>query len=152
MSDVPALYTRNLALVGEVAASWFLPGADREDVLQEARVALWLACRGWDSERGPFKPYARMCMHAACRDALRAAGRRKHAVLTGAARDDVLAFVPGQEAEPGKAADVLAQLSPAEARAVVGRACGLAYEEIGDPKTVDNALQRARAKIVRQAG
>ena len=43
MSGVPALWTKHQALARSIANEWFIPGSDRDDVRQEAQIALWVA-------------------------------------------------------------------------------------------------------------
>jgi RNA polymerase sigma factor (sigma-70 family) len=57
---------------------------DRDDVAQEARLALVGAIRGWQSLRGPFPAFAEQCVRSKTANALASARSRKHQVLSGA--------------------------------------------------------------------
>ena len=87
------LFTRNQDLANAIARDYFLPGADMDDVHQEARLALWIATGTWDPYRGPFRRYARTAIKADLRDKVQAANRHKQRVLTDAGRDDQLSLV-----------------------------------------------------------
>lgn len=145
MTGVPALYERHLPLAMRLAQDWFLPDASEEDVRQEARVALWEACRAFDRSKGSFPAFARLVVTRRLRDALRRATTDGQLLLTNAERDldAVEAPVPS-----GPLAERLEGLSEFEARCVVATAAGLSYAEIdSDVKRVDNALVRARRKL-----
>jgi RNA polymerase sigma factor (sigma-70 family) len=88
-----ALFTKHQDLATALAQEWFLPGADMDDVHQEARLALWVATGTWDPERGPFRMYARHAIRADLRDKVQAANRLKQRVLTDAGRDAQLSLV-----------------------------------------------------------
>jgi RNA polymerase sigma factor (sigma-70 family) len=57
---------------------------DRDDIAQEARLALVGAIRRWQSWRGPFPAFAEQCVHTKAANALASARSRKHQVLSGA--------------------------------------------------------------------
>lgn len=163
-----ALFTKHQNLAVRMSKDWQLQGADEEDVRQELRIALWEATGSWDSSRGvPFEAFARDVMRRRMLDAITAAGRLKHQMLTFAvrtarSRDDdgpqrmeVLDYVTSRELEPP---EMLEQLE--ELRGVVGAILGLTPKErksiirmingLGpDSKEDDNALYRARRKLQR---
>lgn len=85
-----ALYEKHTGLADAIAREWFLPGADMDDVHQEARVALWIATATWKPEKGlKFRTYARHAIKADLRDKVQSANRHKHRVLTDADRDEL---------------------------------------------------------------
>ena len=57
---------------------------DRDDIAQEARLALVGAIRGWQSRRGPFAAFAEQCVRTKTATALARARARKHQVLSRA--------------------------------------------------------------------
>ncbi|RDI73274.1 sigma70-ECF: RNA polymerase sigma factor, sigma-70 family [Gaiella occulta] len=159
---------RGLALAA--ARSYRLPGADRDDVQQEALIGLWFACRSYRAEQGPFPPFARLVVERHLADCLRGATRGKHTVLTDSVRvirrDDRDVDAAATIASAHQVADVAEQrdrlrrlmraidsdLSALERRCVVSATCGLSYEEMALPwKVVDNSLFRARRKLRRAA-
>lgn len=174
MTEAPSLYQRNVDLVEKVSAGFFLPGSDRDDLLQEARYALWDACRCYRPERGvTFRTFASRVIRKQLVSKVIVANRGKHLVLTRAIREgrndegdlvpilDLLADLGSDPADVLVAREefdrvvrvVCDDLSPLERRAVIGFANGLSYAEIegvhdaASVKQVDNALSRARKKL-----
>src|SRR3954468_23473862 len=77
-------------MMQRVARRLYLPGSEPEDVAQEARLALLDATRAWDPDCGvPFNNFAWLCATREARNALRAARRHKHHLLTTATALDV---------------------------------------------------------------
>lgn len=98
---VPGLYERHVGLAVSIARDYWLPGADSDDVAQEARIGLWVAAREYDPARGvPFAAWASIVIRRRLVGLLRAARAEKQLVLTDAGRDDELEglTVPGLEA------------------------------------------------------
>jgi RNA polymerase sporulation-specific sigma factor len=57
---------------------------DRDDIAQEARLALLRAIRAWQPDRGPFCAFAAHCVRTKTASALTAARARKHQPLSQA--------------------------------------------------------------------
>lgn len=69
-------------LASKKARSYFLAGAESEDLLQEAMLGLYTACRTFDVNSGyEFLPFASMCITSAVLDAVKKANRQKNKVL-----------------------------------------------------------------------
>lgn len=159
-----------------VAREFFLPGADHDDVEQEALIGLLDGLRDYRPELGRLQTFLHTCIRRQLITALKTARRLKHSPLTDSTRDVLTTDDDGQRAllpivdtlEDPRAdpvdiligRDELAEfmarmetLSPLERRAVIGLANGLTYAEIDGgpagvkPKWVDNALTRARRKL-----
>lgn len=158
-----------------MASDYYITGAGRDDVLQEARIGIMRAVASYDlAAETPFGAFARMCVTRAVITAVIGARRMKHDVLSGSVRvgttDDgkeveVLDLLPaGSSADPF--AVVVARermealivavgtLTELERRAVIGISDGASYAAIaglpdgsGKPKSIDNAAQRGRAKL-----
>ena len=63
----------------------YLPGGEREDLAQEARVGLFEAARDWDpAHHVPFRCFAWLCAASQVRMAVTAANTHKHLLLTTA--------------------------------------------------------------------
>ncbi len=164
---VPALWLKHRGLALAIADGYTLPGSDRDDVRQEALIALWVAATDWRPDGGAsFPTFARMVVRRRLDTCLKLATRRKHEPLNRAV---TVALDP--DGEPAAIVDLLPHLhqvtdrvegreqlaavircirddlSAVERRAVVGIASGLSYVEIGPWKAVDNALARARRKL-----
>jgi RNA polymerase sigma factor (sigma-70 family) len=72
-------------MVRRIARTLYLPGGDRDDLAQEARVGVIDAARTWDPARGvPFSNFAWLCATREARMAVSAARARKHQVLNTA--------------------------------------------------------------------
>src|SRR3954452_13056653 len=66
-----------------IARRLYLPGGERDDLAQEARMGLVDAMRRWDPARGvPFSNFAWLCATREARNAVDAARAAKHHVLT----------------------------------------------------------------------
>ena len=151
---VPALWTKHRHIATAIASRYYIPGADRQDVEQEALIALWEACRTYDPDRGPFQPFANTVIRRRLTDAIKAANRQKALALTTSARDRELPHLH-QVADRCETAEeirrvleAVTRLSAWERHCVIGTATGLSYAEIGgNPKRVDNTLYRARRKL-----
>lgn len=156
------------------ATAYFIPGCERDDVRQEARLGLLTAIATFQPARGvPFEPFARMCVNAHLITALKHARRFKRMVLDEAVRigvsengypieiADLLPsplsrdpyVIAADKEHLGRLLRRMKSLSPFERRSVIGLANGLTYAQIsaaGDGenmKAIDNAVQRARRKL-----
>lgn len=135
-----------------MASAWSLPGADADDVRQEARIALWEACRCYDAALDvPFTAFARIVINRRLRDSLRNAARGKHRLLTDAARDQDVPTsqdeIIQRRAELRALVTGFKQMSLLEQQAIRAVADGTPYTTVGSFKTVDNAVQRGRRKL-----
>jgi RNA polymerase sporulation-specific sigma factor len=151
---------------------YYLPGAEIEDLEQEALIGLVKAWRSYDSELGPFWPHAATCIRSQLTDAMKTAARLKQRLLTRALRvvvDDEGIEFSAPEAFGDPRADIVellglraevqrifrgvSDLSELERRAVLGTAAGYSYAELegvgtaAEVKRIDNALQRGREKL-----
>lgn len=159
-----ALFTKHQKLAEQMAADWYLPGADRDDVVQELRIGLWEATGAWNTAYGvPFPQFAREVMQRRMADAVAKANRLKHQMLTNAHRRgpkreeddsvDVLDFIASRELSPD---EFVTQLD--ELRGVIGAILGMTTLQrraiirvingLGcTSKQDDNALQTARRRL-----
>ncbi len=171
------LLTRYRAFARAKARSYFLVGADRDDVVQEGMIGLYKAVRDFDPTIGSsFRAFAELCVTRQMITAVKAATRHKHGPLNsyvsfsrpvGADDEDerVLAdMLPaGSQADPAEAvvsaerisalqAHVDAVLSDLEVEVLRLHVEGRSYVEIAarlqrHTKAVDNALQRVKKKL-----
>lgn len=167
------IYERYKNLVRARARPYYLPGADREDLLQEGMIGLYKAVRDYDAQSGAhFSTFADMCVRRQILSALKSAARQKHIPLNryvslsadaaGAQGEGALpeAADGGDPAEhyigKERRADVerlfRELLSPFEQSAMGLYLEGCSYTEIAvrlgrTEKAVDNALQRGRKKL-----
>lgn len=134
---------------------YFLPGGDRDDVRQEAAIALLSAIRSYDKETGtPFSAFLVMVVRRRMSTMIRLAHGLKHQALNSFTElnpETTAGSVdPAVLAEQRETLRRFAEcpLTPLERRAVALTAVGATYEEVGgSTKSVDNALQRARKKL-----
>ena len=164
-------------LVRARAKAYFIAGAEAEDVVQEGMIGLVKAIRSFDAEReASFKTYAGTCISNQIIKAIRKAEREKSQVLNDAISlnnhlgedeesltvEDILKTSMFDEPEEQVIyEDTLERLgnlsrqifSPFEAQVLRAKIAGKTYQEIAEelkksPKTIDNALQRIRKKIM----
>jgi RNA polymerase sigma factor (sigma-70 family) len=138
-----ALWTKHRNIAYAIAADYFIPGQDRDDVNQEALIGLWIAARKYDKAKGAFPPFARLVVHRHLWNAIKAQGKRKHRFLTDAEREF---DAPALETENGQftlIVNALPSLSELERSALARSLNGEPIES----KAHDNALQRARRKL-----
>ena len=72
-------------MVRRITGSLYLPGGEREDLAQEARLGILAAIRTWDPDRSvPFRCFAWLCAVREARMAVSAARAAKHQPLNRA--------------------------------------------------------------------
>ena len=163
-------------LVRLKAREYYLAGGDREDLLQEGMLGLFRAIRTYDPEReASFKSYASLLISRQMIDAVLSARRLKNQALNESIPISLLEE-NGDESSMGLAespesilisledtdsriARLKELLSPLESRVLELFLAGEDYIRIAGrlgkkPKSIDNALQRIRAKAssLRTAG
>lgn len=159
------------------ARSYFLAGADREDIVQEGMIGLYKAVRDFQIDRNTaFRAFAELCITRQIITAIKTATRQKHAPLnsyvslnkagTGEADDDrplehaLIAPLTSDPAELVVSADEIAGikesmgqvLSALETEVLQLYMEGKSYQEIAGMlgrhvKSIDNALQRIKRKL-----
>jgi len=163
-------------MVRRIAGSMYLPGGEREDLAQEARLGILGAIRAWDPGRSvPFRCFAWLCGLREANTAVNAARAAKHQplnharslhrpigeegapledtlVTTGHPDDDPVAKTLGRERLRGILASIRA-LTELERGALAMSANDRTHRDsarelgVGE-RAVNNALQRARRKLV----
>lgn len=160
------------------ARSYFLVGADRDDIIQEGMIGLFKAVRDYDStRRASFRSFAEICITRQIITAIKSATRQKHIPLNSY----VSLNKPIYEEESGRTLlDVIEEsrvtdpmelfisredmdkihttigeiLSELELRSLMSYLDGKSYNEIAlelnrHEKSIDNALQRVKRKMER---
>lgn len=164
------VYVRNKSL------SYYIVGADRDDIIQEGMIGLFKAVRDFSSERGvSFKTFADVCVTRQIITAVKNASRQKHAPLnfyvslnksvSDEDEDSTLSDILGQAKDSNpeeilikkENANILGSemgrlLSQFELLVLTLYLQGNSYQDIGKmigktPKSVDNALQRIKKKF-----
>ena len=162
-----ALVKRYLRMVRVCARPFFLAGGDSEDLIQEATFCLLNAIRefvpGHDAK---FRTFAEVCIRNRIRSAVTTAARSKHAPLNdsvpfespmlgiGASPEELYI---SREEEAERLSQLNQRLSSLERKILLLFLHGLSYreisEQVGRPiKSVDNAIQRIRRKVVGDLG
>lgn len=162
-------------LVEGKARSYFLVGADHEDVVQEGMIGLFKAIRDYRADRlARFRAFADLCVTRQIITAVKTATRQKHLPLNryvsihnGSHACDDMALIdvlpdttmvdPEQEAIDAQIHEYLegdahAGLSRFESEVLRYYLQGMSYSEMAEllschTKSVDNALQRAKRKL-----
>lgn len=169
------LMNRYRGFVRSKARSYFLVGADREDVVQEGMIGLFKAIRDYDPTReASFRVFAELCVTRQIITAIKSATRHKHGPLNtyvslhlpakGDEHDaELLDLFASDVADPCDSVvsrDELAELqgwfaeilSDLEAEVLHRYVSGESYAEIATAlrrhvKSIDNALQRIKRKL-----
>ncbi len=76
--EADRLFHENMALAIRISGDFCEPGYDRDDLKQEALIALWDAARWWKPSVRAFNIWAGLCIRKRLR---RHMGRRVHAPL-----------------------------------------------------------------------
>ncbi|MGH3018929.1 MAG: RNA polymerase sporulation sigma factor SigH [Gaiellaceae bacterium] len=173
-----ALIRRYTGFVRLKASSYFLAGGESDDLIQEGLIGLYKAVRDFRPDKETsFRSFAELCITRQIITAIKTATRYKHAPLntyvsfsqTPAGQDDGECTLG--DALPGPGVDdpsicVISTeelqslvfclgtgLSPLEADALKLYLEGNSYDEMAeqlgcDTKTIDNALQRVKRKVL----
>ncbi len=148
---VSSLYTKHRPLARSLAHRIYVPGAESQDVQQEADVALWIAARNWDPSKGSFPAFATTVIQRRLASVLRAALVQGRRILTEADRDGLVLLhdhtddverIAVDRDHLRRIIDALVALPPAQRQA-------LADALNGEPqsKQTSNAAYRARRKL-----
>ncbi len=172
-----SLLSRYKDMVRAKAHLYFMLGGDTEDVVQEGMIGLLSAIDGYDASRGSaFRTFADLCVNRQMINAVKAAGRRKHEPLNNAisldksiGEDEERETTLGATLTAGVDTDPEAQVllremaelllsadsdffKGLEREVLDGLIRGDDYRTIAkklgrSPKSIDNAIQRIRAKL-----
>ena len=76
------LLAKYKSLASKISRSYFLVGAESEDLLQEAMLGLYSACRHFNKKlHASFKTFANLCITRAVQTAVKLANRQKNKFL-----------------------------------------------------------------------
>ncbi|MCR4432328.1 MAG: RNA polymerase sporulation sigma factor SigH [Tepidanaerobacteraceae bacterium] len=158
------------------ARSYFLIGADREDIIQEGMIGLYKAIRDFNPEKlSSFRAFAELCITRQIITAIKTATRQKHIplnsyvslnkpiydedsdrtlldILSGVKISDPEELIISREEFEdieGKMGQILSKL---EWQVLMSYLGGKSYQEIAKDlkrhvKSIDNALQRVKRKL-----
>ncbi|QJW47581.1 RNA polymerase sporulation sigma factor SigH [bacterium BFN5] len=160
------------------ARSYFLIGADREDIIQEGMIGLYKAIRDFRNDKlSSFRAFAELCVTRQIITAIKTATRQKHIplnsyvslnkpiydedsdrtlldVLSGSKISDPEELVISREEFIDIEAKMGQILSDLEWKVLMSYLDGKSYQEIAvelerHVKSIDNALQRVKRKLER---
>lgn len=158
------------------ARTYFLVGADKEDITQEGMIGLYKAIRDYDGDRqASFKVFAELCITRQIITAIKTATRQKHVplnsyisldkplfeeesertlldVIAGSKAIDPQELLVGREKVgdmEGKLSEILSEFEKEVLKLYLD---GQTYQEISlelkrHVKSIDNALQRVKRKL-----
>jgi RNA polymerase sporulation-specific sigma factor len=158
------------------ARSYFLIGADREDIVQEGMIGLYKSIRDFRGDKlASFKAFAELCITRQIITAIKTATRQKHIplnsyvsldkpiydeesdrtlldVICGPKATDPEELIINQEEFSGLEDKMGQILSDLERRVLMLYLDGRSYQEIAvdldrHVKSIDNALQRVKRKL-----
>lgn len=170
------LLNRYKNFVRSRARSYFLIGADHEDIVQEGMIGLYKAIRDFRSEKlASFRAFAELCVTRQIITAIKTATRQKHIPLNSYVSLnkpifdeesdrtllDVISegritnpedLLIGQEDLSSIESRIGKMLSPLEWEVLLAYLDGRSYQEIAvdlgrHVKSIDNALQRVKRKM-----
>ncbi|HIE11879.1 MAG TPA: RNA polymerase sporulation sigma factor SigH [Desulfotomaculum sp.] len=160
------------------ARSYFLIGADREDIVQEGMIGLYKAIRDFRLDKlSSFRAFAELCITRQIITAIKTATRQKHIplnsyislnkpiyeedsdrtlldVVSGARLTDPEELIISREAFDNIEDQIGELLSALERKVLISYLNGKSYQEIAEDlrrhvKSIDNALQRVKRKLER---
>ena len=170
------LLNRYKNFVRTKARSYFLIGADHEDIVQEGMIGLYKAVRDFRPEKlASFRAFAELCVTRQIITAIKTATRQKHIPLNSyislnkpifdeesdRTLLDVISegritnpeeLLIGQEDLSTIESRIGKMLSPLEWEVLLAYLDGRSYQEIAEDlgrhvKSIDNALQRVKRKM-----
>lgn len=158
------------------AKSYFLIGADKEDIYQEGMIGLFKAIRDFkDDKLASFKVFAELCITRQIITAVKTATRQKHIplntyislnkpiydeesdrtlldIISGIKVSDPEELIIGKEELKNIEFQICEVLSDLEMEVLMSYLDGKSYQEIAcdldrQAKSIDNALQRVKRKL-----
>lgn len=170
------LISRYKGFVKSKARTYFLVGADRDDIIQEGMIGLYKAIRDYDRDKlASFRSFAEICITRQIITAIKSATRQKHIplnsyvslnrpmyeedsertlmdIIEGARISDPMEVFIGRESMYNIETRIGEVLSELEAEVLRHYIQGKSYSEIAaemkrDVKSIDNALQRVKKKL-----
>lgn len=163
-------------LVKSRAKSYFLVGADKEDLIQEGLIGLYKAIKDFSEEKSTsFLHFADICIRGQIITAVKASTRQKHIplnsyvslnrpifeensertlndIISNDIESDPESVIIGRENYINTEKKIFSSLSDFEERVFTMHLMGRSYQEIArelgkDKKAIDNAIQRIKRKL-----
>lgn len=177
-SALETILLRYKNLVWSKAKTYYIAGADEDDMMQEGLIGLYSAVKKFDGTRFPFfKVFALVCVKRRMLSAIKEASRKKHKPLNSyisldtsannnsqdtslseiiASEEDLHnpeAMIINRESYNSMESEINRSLSTFELDVLMLYLEDRSYREIAhilnkDVKSVDNAIQRIKKKLV----
>lgn len=164
-SAMEELFRRHSGLVRSCARQYFLIGGETEDLIQEGMIGLYRAIGDYDGNRvgcSNFKNFAYLCISRQILDAVKTVYRKKNSGMlvvqpldaemaeTGMSPEEVLIFNDERKEFRQKMSRVLSDFEfKVTSMYVDGMTCSEICEATDKPpKSVDNAIQRSKRKLM----
>lgn len=156
------------AVVRKKVRAMYLIGGETDDLIQEGMLGLFKAVRDYQADReASFATFASLCIDRQLYNAIQSSNRKKHGPLNSYVSLSDEEFETELRQLSGKSPEAIVierentediqirikqSLSPFENNVLKGYLEGNDYIEIArilgkEPKSIDNALQRIRAKV-----
>lgn len=165
-------------VVKRKARSYYLIGADNEDIVQEGLIGLYKAIRDYDRDKlTSFRAFAEICITRQIITAIKAATRQKHIplnsyvslnkpiyeddsdrtlldIMAGVKTTDPEDLMISREQLYSIEKKIEELLSDLELKVLMSYIDGMSYQEMSEQlgrhiKSIDNALQRVKRKLDR---
>lgn len=170
------LIKKYVGFVKVKAKSYFLIGADKEDIYQEGMIGLYKAIRDFNEQKlASFRVFAELCVTRQIITAIKTATRQKHIplntyvslnkpvyedesertlldILSGLKISDPEALIISKEEMEHIEKEISGALTDLEMEVLTSYLDGKTYQEIAcdldrQAKSIDNALQRVKRKL-----
>jgi RNA polymerase sporulation-specific sigma factor len=165
-------------LINSKVGKYFMIGAEREDIIQEGRIGLYKAIKGFDLNKdNTFKTFANICIERQLITAIKSSNRQKHMPLNSYLSLNTTAYGNDEDTELIETFDseiiedpletimkkeyyeeiqniMHKSLSKFEEKVLERYVLGDSYEIIAQKldmpvKSIDNAIQRIRKKAIK---
>ena len=175
-SALEEIVSRYLNLIRSRAGSYFIPGAEKDDIIQEGMIGLYKAVMEFDETKTAyFRSFAAACIRNNIITAVKTAARKKNMPLNSYisltkgnydedggetlldimaldAQSDPETIVIDRESADGIEYTINKALSKLELQVLLEYLSGGSYNDIAqklgrDVKAVDNAIQRIKKKL-----
>lgn len=169
------IVSRYLNLIRSRAGSYFIPGAEKDDIIQEGMIGLYKAVMEFDGTKTEyFRSFAAACIRNNIITAVKTAARKKNMplnsyvsltkgnydengetlldIMAAGVESDPETIVIDRESADGIEYTINKALSKLELQVLLEYLSGGSYNEIAqtlgrDVKAVDNAIQRIKKKL-----
>ncbi len=170
------LFSKFKPMVSSVARSYFLLGAELDDLIQEGMIGLYKACQKFSEKNASFKTFAYLCIKRQIQSAVKQANRQKNKILNsyvsldaqggykeGVGEEEALLIIPSNKLSPDDEMiekenykEILEKikraLTPLELKVLTLYLKGNSYQTISkmvgkNYKSVDNSLHRIKNKL-----